>query len=114
MRQMQSQISDEQKATYLDKDFKPLSEGLAAAGAEPPRMRAKMRVQFVQQHGNAEVLQLNAVGPKGSYPPDGSDEDNTYAKYTPTASLSMTIANPALFGKFKPGDTFYLDFTPAV
>jgi hypothetical protein len=80
---------------------------------QPARMRAKMRVQFVQQHDGSELLQFNAVGPKGSYPSDGSDEDNTYAKYTPNASLSMTINNPALLGKFKPGDTFYLDFTPA-
>lgn len=46
------------------------------------------------------------------YPEDGSDEDNTYAKFTPGADLSMNIANPALFGSFKVGDTFYVDFTP--
>jgi len=29
------------------------------------------------------------------------------------ASLTINIANPALFGKFKVGDKFYVDFTAA-
>lgn len=48
------------------------------------------------------------------YPEDGSDEDNTFAKFSPSANLSINIANPDLFGKFNVGDKFYVDFTPAV
>lgn len=33
--------------------------------------------------------------------------------HTPQANLSMTINNEELFGKFKPGQTFYLDFIEA-
>jgi hypothetical protein len=40
-------------------------------------------------------------------------EDNTYAKFSPGANLSINIANQALWGRFKVGDRFYVDFTPA-
>lgn len=55
---------------------------------------------------------MNAVcAPK--YDDSGLDEDNTFAKFSPGANLSINIANPALWGKFKVGDRFYVDFTPA-
>lgn len=81
-------------------------------------MRAKLKVGFVHEHfhgeegaKSGETLKFSAVGaPK--YDPDGLDEDNTFAKYSPAADLSIWVANPALFGQFKPGDTFYVDFTP--
>lgn len=75
-------------------------------------MRAKMKVQSVTQFGSSEQLKLSAVS-ASSYPDNGSDEDNTYAKFSPTAELTITIANPALIGKFAPGETYYVDFTPA-
>ena len=85
-------------------------------------MRAKLSVTSIQQFHSGEgeqrkltqeTVSFAAVGPKGSYPDDGSDENNTYAKWTPTANASFGILNPALFGQFKPGDEFYVDFTPA-
>jgi hypothetical protein len=76
-------------------------------------MRAKMRVSSVTSHGpNNETLNFNAVCGKFPYPADGSDEDNTFARWTPSASLQMQITNPELVGKYKQGDTFYVDFTP--
>lgn len=80
-------------------------------------MRAKMRVTGIAVYPTVgqttqEMLQFCPVG-SGSYGPDGGDEDNTYAKFTPSGSISLTVANPALFGKFKLDDTFYVDFTPA-
>ena len=82
-------------------------------------MRAKLQVGFVQEHfygpdksKSQETLNMHAVCAK-SYPADGSDEDNTFAKFSPGANLSINIANPDLFGKFKVGDKFYVDFTPA-
>lgn len=74
-------------------------------------MRAKMRIQSVSAYDTVEVLQLYAVGKPGTYPDTGLDEDNTYAKFTPSGELKLSIANPALIGKFKPGQTFYIDFT---
>lgn len=80
-------------------------------------MRAKLRVNSVEPYPmdgqpSQERLRFSAVSAK-AYPADGSDEDNTFARYTPSASLEMTITNPALLGKFRKGQVFYLDFTEA-
>ena len=89
-------------------------------------MRAKLRVGFVQVHQQrldangkwdpsaeprttGETLTMHAVAaPK--YDASGLDEDNTYAKMSPGANLSINIANPALWGQFAVGDDFYVDF----
>lgn len=79
-------------------------------------MRAKMRVASVTKYGEptSQVnLTFAAVGKSTGYPADGSDEDNTFARYTPNASLQMSIQNPALLDKFEEGQKFYVDFTPA-
>lgn len=79
-----------------------------------PVMRAKMKIHSVEKHGaDSETLHLGAVCKNDGYPEDGSDENNTFARWTPSAGLSMTINNPALIGKFSPGQEFYLDFTEA-
>lgn len=76
-------------------------------------MRAKLQVREVTKGAGYEVLKMNAVGPKTAYPADGSDEDNTYARWSPQAEFSIHINNPNLHGKFAVGDKFYVDFTPA-
>lgn len=83
-------------------------------------MRAKMQVSFVHQYFSdtertkvsQESLSMHAVCAT-KYEGVGADEDNTYARYSPSANLIINIANPGLFGKFKVGDKFYVDFTPA-
>lgn len=82
-------------------------------------MRAKLQVGFVQEffYGpdktkSQETLTMHAVA-ASKYPEDGSDEDNTYAKFSPGANLSINIANRALFGKFTVGEKYYVDFTKA-
>jgi hypothetical protein len=76
-------------------------------------MRAKLRVTAATVHNeNYEELKFSAVSKRDGYPEDGSDENNTFARWTPTAELSMSITNPALIGKFTVGQEFYLDFTP--
>lgn len=84
-------------------------------------MRAKMQVgQIVQYRENwadntgavtQEQLHMHAVCT--TFDKDGFSEDNDYAKASPGASLSISIANPALHGKFTVGDKFYVDFTKA-
>ncbi len=76
-------------------------------------MRAKMRVVNVKKHGNAEEVEFMAVTPNEGYPEDGTDENNTYALWTPSAELNMYITNPNLFGKIEINQEFYLDFTKA-
>ncbi|WP_292637487.1 hypothetical protein [Mesorhizobium sp.] len=75
-------------------------------------MRAKMQVQKVDRFVGGDRITMNAVAAK-AYPADGSDEDNSYAKFSPAGELSLTIANPALIGKIEPGQKYYIDFTPA-
>lgn len=76
-------------------------------------MRAKVYVSGIEKYSEtSETVKFSAIGKKGSYPSDGSDEDNTYANFSPMAHFSIGIANPALIGSFVLGDKFYVDFTP--
>ena len=54
-----------------------------------------------QTFGRLQGRQLSGIG---------LDEDNSFAKFTPTAELTMAVRNPELLGKIKPGQKFYLDF----
>lgn len=76
-------------------------------------MRAKLKVANVEPYDGGENLSFSAVCKSEGYPEDGSDENNTFAKFTPTAELKMTVNNPNLLGKFTEGQEFYVDFTPA-
>lgn len=64
-----------------------------------------------------ETIEANpvttSVAGKADYGPNGESEDNTFARFTPSGSLSLTINNPDLLGKIKPGQKFYVDFTLA-
>ncbi len=80
-------------------------------------MRAKVRITSIKEYPEEgdttqETLYFNFPAKDGPYPADGSDEDQTFARWSPGGSLSITVANPNLIGKFSVGDTFYLDFTP--
>ncbi len=85
---------------------------------------ADMRAKFVctdVEHfkdidGNVtgERWKFSAVGPSHGYPTDGSDDDNTFARWSPSAGLEIYCVNPALFGKYQVGDKHYADFTKAV
>lgn len=81
-------------------------------------MRAKVRVgsvlPTVQHEGQTtqERLVFHGVPKTGSYPADGSDEDNTFAKFSPSVLIDLCVANPALIGQFEPGQAYYVDFTP--
>jgi hypothetical protein len=82
-------------------------------------MRAKMQVGSVTPYhdneGNVtqENVKFHGVAKSSPYPEDGSDEDNSFARWSPSVSLDITIANPNLFGQLKAGDKFYVDFTRA-
>jgi len=74
-------------------------------------MRAKMEVSKVERFREMDRIICNAVAAK-AYPADGSDEDNTYAKFSPSAHFEINVANPALIGQFAEGEVYYVDFTP--
>lgn len=83
-------------------------------------MRAKVYcsqvTRNVAQDGSVqtETVHFRPVSKSGNYPADGADEDNTYAKFSPSGHFELTIANPALLGAFTPDPTkrYYVDFTP--
>lgn len=88
---------------------------IAALSAENPVrvMRAKFKIATVLVSEHAEKIAAGPVCRTGSYPADGSDEDNTFALFSPSGSLELNITNPALRGALKPGEKYYLDFTKA-
>lgn len=78
-------------------------------------MRAKMQVTQVTDFGNNyQAVEMMPVCGNKPYGPNGENEDNTFARYTPSGKLQLTINNPDLLGKIKPGMKFYLDFTEHV
>lgn len=72
-------------------------------------MRAKMQIQSIKHRigGYSESVEMSPV-----YGGSTNDEDNSFAKTTPSGSIVLEIANKELHGVYKPGDTFYVDFTP--
>ena len=75
-------------------------------------MRAKVYVSGIEKYSEqSESIKFSAISRSGQYPSDGSDEDNTYSKFTPQAHFNITITNPALLGQYHLGEKFYVDFT---
>ena len=81
-------------------------------------MRAKLLVVSVTPYAppngdvqNEKVTFTAVCGP--SFDAAGLSEDNTFAKWTPSADMSITITNPALFGAHVVGEKYYVDFTKA-
>jgi len=56
-------------------------------------------------NATAQVIRMNA-----SYAPKEDDPNHLMWKYTPTASLEMTITNTAIFDKFKLGSNIPITF----
>lgn len=65
----------------------------------------------IKRETNQESLTFYPVCKDGGYPENGLDEDNTFAKFSPSGEFKLVVANPELFGKFTAGQKFYVDFT---
>jgi hypothetical protein len=72
------------------------------------KLRAKYTCDAVDpiNDGGAEQVKLSAVYS------DGDPENNQFNEATPWGTLEMGVDNPAAKGFFKPGESYYLDFTP--
>lgn len=86
---------------------------------QSPVMRAKMQVNSVTPicdlHTGLQTSERLSFSPvSGQFGPNGESEDNTYARYSPSGVLRLEVNNPALWGKLKAGEKYYLDFTKAV
>ncbi len=75
-------------------------------------MRCKVKITEVKLGENCDQITAVPVCKSGAYPADGSDEDNTFSKFSPSGCLQLTIANPELLNVYRPGQQFYVDWTP--
>ena len=74
-------------------------------------MRAKVHVTEVKDvYAGAQQINFAPVC-DSSFGPNGESEDNTYARYTPSGGIWLTITNPNLLGQFAVGQRYYVDFT---
>lgn len=77
-------------------------------------MRAKFKVTKVETTGDEfQQVTMMAVSDQ-PFDRDGHSDDNSFARWTPSGELKMSITNPKLLGVLKEGQKFYLDFTEAV
>ncbi len=81
------------------------------------KIKAKMFCASVTRSGGQEdaagnrtfqeTVELSAV----TY--GDNDENKSFSKWTPTASVSMMITNPDAQGAFEPGKEYYVNFAEA-
>lgn len=60
-----------------------------------------------------EEIKMHCVCGNQPFGPNGESEDNSFARWSPSGNLNITVTNPNLFGKFVAGQKFYIDMTPA-
>jgi hypothetical protein len=70
-------------------------------------MQAKFKVEYTVKTGDdSEVLIMAPVT-------TGSEENKSFAKWTPWGKLELGISNPNLVGTFNPGDEYIVEFIKA-
>jgi hypothetical protein len=68
-------------------------------------VRAKFIVQSIARTTSGHQVMLTPVT-------SGSEENQSFYKYTPSGSINLTTINDAAMEAFgNPGDAFYVDFT---
>lgn len=75
-------------------------------------MRCKVEIIEVTLGQSCDQITARPVCKPGGYPSDGLDEDNTFSKFSPSGEFKLTIANPELMNAYRPGQKFYVDWTP--
>lgn len=71
-----------------------------------PNFRAKVTIESVLLSTYGETITMKPVT-------NGTEEDNTYSKYTPSGEIKLLLTNPNLYGKIVPGSKYYVDFSEA-
>ena len=69
-------------------------------------VRAKFKVDRISKTVNGTEIDLVPVT-------CGSKENERFFQCTPYGSMKMGVVKPEAAEQFKPGDEFYVDFTPA-
>lgn len=76
--------------------------------------RAKVTLRAIEKNSyqpSGERQKFSCVS-GGKYGPNGENEDNSFARYTPDGNIELTVTNPDLVGAHELGTDFYVDFTP--
>jgi hypothetical protein len=68
-------------------------------------VRAKFKVDERAENVGGGVVRMSPVT-------SGSDENKNFFKWTPFGKLEMGTINEEALKEFKPGQEFYVDFTP--
>ncbi len=80
-------------------------------------VRAKFWVKEIkhahQGPPNAVYADVKLAPCYGAYPGGDSEENKSFAKYTPSGEITLGITNPDAIGFFELGKAYYIDFTPA-
>jgi hypothetical protein len=74
-------------------------------------VRAKFKCSHFVQHAGYNGAQGSREYHFDAVCADEVDENKRFHKYTPSGKLSMYVDNHAV--QFKPGKSYYIDFSPA-
>ena len=61
---------------------------------------------------DGQFVEVSLAPCYGGYPGGDSEENKSFAKYTPSGEIKLGITNPAAFDQFEMGKAYYIDFTP--
>ena len=76
-------------------------------------LRLKMMVNSVKTiHDNEGQPSQQELALSAVYSNKEGSANAQWSKWTPSASLTMTVSNPAAFGKVLPGSFVYVDLIP--
>lgn len=77
-------------------------------------MRAKLRVNLVTSFNDAKGQPTGSrIDLAPVYDSNPQSENAKFFNMTPWGQVTLGTVNPAAAAHFKPGDEFYVDFTPA-
>lgn len=76
-------------------------------------LRLKMMVNTVKTvHGSEGEPQSQELALSAVYSNKEGSANAQWSKWTPSASLTMTVSNTAAFNKVRPGQFLYVDLIP--
>jgi hypothetical protein len=81
----------------------------------PMSVRAKFKcVESTQSLGGSDTpITTVKLQPVYGSKDDPTNENAEFYKWTPSGSITLGVLNPAIEGKFKVGESYYVDFTPS-
>lgn len=77
------------------------------------RARCKFTVTAVTPSYDGAPPTSQRVRMSTQYDQELAQEDEAFAKSTPSGDMTFQVDNPALAGFFEPGKAYYIDITPA-